>query len=75
VTHAAASAAAFRVERARYDLVRCGIALYGVAPFPNTAPGLLPAMRLRTEIISLREVEKRAPVGYGGHAGAPGGAR
>ena len=66
VTHAAASAAAFRVERARYDLVRCGIALYGVAPFPNTAPGLLPAMRLRTEIISLREIEKGAPVGYAG---------
>ncbi|MFO0605794.1 MAG: alanine racemase [Polyangiales bacterium] len=64
--HAAASAAAFRVERARYDMVRCGIALYGVAPFPHTAPGLLPAMRLRTEVISLREVERGAPVGYAG---------
>jgi alanine racemase len=66
LTHAAASASAFRVERARYDLVRCGIALYGVAPFPNTAPGLLPAMRLRTEVISLREIERGAPVGYAG---------
>ncbi len=66
VTHAAASAATFRVERARYDLVRCGIALYGVTPFPHSAPGLLPAMRLRTEIISLREIDRGAPVGYAG---------
>lgn len=64
--HAAASAAAFRVERARYDMVRCGITLYGVAPFPHTAPGLLPAMRLRTEIVSLREIDRGAPVGYAG---------
>jgi alanine racemase len=54
VIHAAASAAAFRTPEARFHLVRAGIALYGVAPFPNTAPGLLPAMRLRTEVISLR---------------------
>ncbi len=71
VAHAAASAAAFRVEASRLDLVRVGIALYGVAPFPNTAPGLLPAMRLRTEVIALREVEPGAPVGYGGRWRAP----
>ncbi len=66
ITHAAASAAAFRVESSRFDLVRAGIALYGVAPFPNTAPGLLPVMRLRTEVIALREVERGEPVGYAG---------
>ncbi len=71
MAHAAASAAAFRVESSRLDLVRAGIALYGVAPFPNTAPGLLPAMRLRTEVIALREIERGAPVGYSGTWKAP----
>ena len=66
LAHAANSAAAFRVQSSRLDLVRVGIALYGVAPFPNTAPGLLPAMRLRTEVIALREIERGAPVGYAG---------
>lgn len=66
VVHAANSAAALRVPAARFDLVRVGIALYGVAPFPNTAPGLLPAMRLRTEVLALREVGPGEPVGYGG---------
>lgn len=66
VVHAANSAAALRMPEARFDLVRVGIALYGVAPFPNTAPGLLPAMRLRTEILALRTVGPGEPVGYGG---------
>jgi alanine racemase len=66
MVHAAASAAAFRVPEARFDMVRVGIALYGVAPFPNTAPGLLPAMRLRTEVIALRTLAPGEPVGYSG---------
>lgn len=66
VAHAAASAAAFRMPEARMDLVRVGVALYGVTPFPHAAPGLLPAMRLRTEVIALRELPAGSPVGYGG---------
>ncbi len=66
VRHVAASAAAFRVPEARRDLVRLGIALYGVAPFPHAGPGLLPAMRLRTEVIAVREVPAGARIGYGG---------
>jgi len=64
--HAANSAAALRMPEARFDLVRVGIALYGVTPFPNTAPGLLPAMRLRSEVLALRTVGPGEPVGYGG---------
>jgi len=66
LVHAAASAAAFRMPEARLDLVRVGVALYGVTPFPHAAPGLLPAMRLRTEVIALRELQAGSPVGYGG---------
>jgi alanine racemase len=66
VVHAAASAASFRMPETRLDMVRVGIGLYGVAPFPHAAPGLLPAMRLRTELIALRELPPGSPVGYGG---------
>ena len=64
--HAANSAATFRFPEARFDLVRPGGALYGVAQFPHDGPALLPAFRLRTEIIALREVAAGAPVGYAG---------
>ncbi|MBI5516771.1 MAG: alanine racemase [Deltaproteobacteria bacterium] len=66
VLHAANSAAAFRLEETRLDRVRVGIALYGCAPFPYDGPGLLPVLRLRTEVIALRELPSGAPVGYGG---------
>lgn len=66
VVHGAASAATFRMPESRLDLVRVGVALYGVTPFPHAAPGLLPAVRLRTEIIALRELPAGSPVGYGG---------
>jgi alanine racemase len=64
VIHTANSAAAFRFPEARFDFVRPGGALYGVAAFPHDGPALLPAFRLRTEIIALREVDAGAPVGY-----------
>jgi alanine racemase len=66
VLHAANSASAFRFPASRMDLVRTGIALYGVAPFPHAGPALLPAFRLRTEIIALRELPAEAPIGYAG---------
>jgi alanine racemase len=66
IVHAANSAGAFRFPESRFDLVRPGITLYGVAPFPHAGPALLPAFRLRTEIIALREVSQGDPVGYAG---------
>ncbi|MEI8257164.1 MAG: alanine racemase, partial [Deltaproteobacteria bacterium] len=71
VTHAANSAAAFRFPEARFSFVRPGITLYGVAPFPHDGPALLPAFRLRTEILALREVTAGSPVGYAGAFVAP----
>ncbi len=64
--HACNSAGAFRFPRARMELVRTGIALYGVAPFPHDGPALMPAFRLRSEILALREIPEGTPVGYGG---------
>ncbi len=64
--HACNSAAAFRFAHARYDFVRTGIALYGVAPFPHDGPALMPVFSLRTAVLALREVSAGTPVGYAG---------
>jgi len=63
--HAANSAAIFTGRKHHLDLVRPGIALFGIAPMPNLGVELLPAMRLRTEVIALRELEVGETVGYG----------
>lgn len=66
VAHAANSAAALRLPETRFDLVRVGVALYGVAPFPYDGGALLPVMRLRTEVVARRVLPPGQAVGYGG---------
>ncbi|MFW5920555.1 MAG: alanine racemase [Polyangiales bacterium] len=66
VVHAANSAATFRHPRARFDMVRPGLALFGYPGAPDVDADLRPAMQLRTEIISLRELPEGATVGYHG---------
>ena len=65
VVHAANSAALMRLERARYDLVRPGIALFGVLPNASIQADLRPVMRVRTEIVALRELLPGDVAGYG----------
>ena len=71
IRHAAASAAAILLAESRLDMVRCGIALYGLWPSPATqkaargAIELEPALRYRTQLISVREVPANQAVGYG----------
>jgi alanine racemase len=74
VRHAANTAALLRAQ-ARLDAVRPGIALFGVSPrlvrgddAEGRAPlsnELRPVMRVRTEIVAIRDVEKDEAVGYG----------
>ncbi|HTQ03939.1 MAG TPA: alanine racemase [Polyangiaceae bacterium] len=64
--HAANSAALMRSERSWLDLVRPGIALFGVEPKAGLCRELRPVMRVRTEIIALRELPVGATAGYGG---------
>lgn len=71
VRHAANSAAVLRSPRARLDLVRPGIALFGVEPQPGLSPELRPVMRVRSEIVAVREIQAGAPVGYGSTWRAP----
>lgn len=63
--HAANTAAMLSHPAARLDLVRPGIGLYGMAPGVAGVAGLRPAMRVRSEIISLRTLRPGASVGYG----------
>jgi alanine racemase len=62
VRHAANSAGTLMFPEARFDLVRCGIAIYGNGHF--AAQGTQ-AMRLVTAIAQLREVRAGSSVGYG----------
>ena len=63
--HAANSAALLKTPRSCYDVVRPGIALFGVQPSAGLCPELRPVMRVRSEIAALRELPVGAPVGYG----------
>ena len=65
VRHAANSAALLRCPRALLDLVRPGIALFGVEPREGMCKGLRSVMRVRSEIIALRDVPVGTSVGYG----------
>lgn len=71
VRHAAASAAAMLYPSARLDLVRAGIATYGLWPSEATraavgdALALEPALAWRTSLVVVREVGAGRSVGYG----------
>lgn len=48
------------------DLVRPGISLYGIPPFPGAPDrGILPVMRLKAQIIQLIRLRQGDSVGYG----------
>jgi alanine racemase len=67
MVHAANSAGAIAHPSARFDLVRCGIAIYGIAPSAalDAAIDLRPALSLRSEIVHLHEVPPGDGVSYG----------
>jgi len=69
LVHLANSAAALTRPSAHFDLVRCGIAAYGLSPIPQLASsrqlGLRPAMTLRTKLAAVRRVEAGRGISYG----------
>lgn len=62
--HAANSAATLRHPESRYDLVRPGLAIYGHPGALVPGLDLRLAMRLRSAVISLRDLEVGTGVGY-----------
>jgi alanine racemase len=65
--HAANSAGAIAHPASRYDLVRCGIAVYGIPPAPALAgaAALTPAVRLATEVAYVKDVAAGERISYG----------
>lgn len=66
ITHAANSAGALGLPEARHDLVRVGIALYGILPTPASPdPGLRPAMSLKARVSYVKRVAAGERLSYG----------
>ena len=67
--HAANSAAAIAHPAARLDLVRCGIAVYGIPPAPGLADAvaLQPVVRMASEVSAVRTVAAGEGISYGRH--------
>ena len=65
--HAANSAATLREPAARFDLVRCGIAVYGMDPFQEdpAAHGLEPALSLVSYVAEAKTAAPGQSAGYG----------
>jgi alanine racemase len=66
--HAANSAAALRIAEARFNLVRCGIAMYGLhpSPFVLVPQDFLPALEWKSVVSQVKTLPPRSPVSYGG---------
>lgn len=67
IAHAANSAATFREPAAHFDLVRCGVAVYGLDPFqgdPDTI-GLEPTLALESYVAAVKRFEPGQSAGYG----------
>jgi alanine racemase len=66
VRHLANSAATLTLPEAHFDLVRPGIAVYGLSPVPSEGDfGLIPAMTVQAELASVKRVPAGSGVSYG----------
>lgn len=65
--HAANSAATLRGPEFHFDMVRCGIAVYGLDPFGDDPArhGLEPALSLHTYVADVKRCHEGESVGYG----------
>jgi alanine racemase len=65
--HAANSAALLRDAQAHFDMVRCGIAVYGMDPFgeDSAARALEPALELSSYVAEVKLLQAGESAGYG----------
>jgi alanine racemase len=73
IAHAANSAATLREPAAHFDMVRCGIAIYGMDPFGEdpAARDLQPALELSTYVADVKLCRAGESTGYGRRFTAP----
>ena len=70
IRHISNSAATLTFAQSHFDMVRVGIAMYGLSPDVTTLGtsrdlGLRPAMQLRAALYLVKDVPAGTPVGYG----------
>jgi alanine racemase len=67
IVHAANSAATLNAPDSHFDMVRCGIAIYGCDPMNEDAAlrGLEPAMELSSYVAAVKRAEPGQSAGYG----------
>ena len=72
--HAANSAATLRGPEYHFDMVRCGVAVYGMDPFgvDAAARGLEPVMSLHSYVADVKRFATGQSAGYGRSWVAPG---
>ena len=67
LVHAANSAAALALPAARFDMVRPGIAIYGLAPSAEVPlpEGFRPALSFKTQVAQVKEIPPGEGISYG----------
>ena len=70
IIHAAATTGLFALPEATFDMVRVGVAFYGLWPSQEfkshfSSFNLRPALSWKTRIIQIKKILKGTPVGYG----------
>ena len=68
LVHAANSAASLALPTSRFEMVRVGIAMYGISPGPDIdqlAAGLRPALSLRARVSHVKRVHAGDRISYG----------
>ena len=70
IVHAAATTGLFALPEAMFDMVRVGVAFYGLWPsqdFQNrfSSFNLTPALAWKTRIVQIKKIPNGTPVGYG----------
>lgn len=73
IRHAANSAATLRAPASHLDMVRCGVAIYGLDPFgvDPARQDLEPALELSSYVTAIKRFEAGASAGYGQRWSAP----
>ena len=67
IRHIANTAATLSNESAKYDMVRVGIAMYGMSPLGRDS-NLKPIMKVRSKLVVVKELPAGHPIGYGATA-------
>lgn len=67
IVHAANSAATIKMSESHFDMVRCGISMYGYysRPMHDAPVTLKPVVKLQAPIIRLKPIPANSPVSYG----------